>query len=124
MDEKNFDPMVVKVYNYLCENHKGYANGISKPDLANHFNITTRELRKITSEINNNLSFDKVVSTTHICYVCDSKEECEKSIKNTFKMAIALFKKANKMRKKVGLNGQVLLEREDYNEIFNTFGRK
>lgn len=110
------------LYNYLLAHHLGKKRGILRPDLAQAFGVDERTLRKLTQEINSSMNYDKVVSTSHCCYLCDTKEECLSALKNTYNMAITLFKKAKKMEKKVGMNGQVCIALgEDYKEIIETF---
>lgn len=116
------DPAVYRLYDYLMDNHYGIANGIKKPYLAEKLGISERELRKLTKEINESTELEKLVSTTHSCYMCQTKEECEKSVRNTYRVAIALFKKAKAMEKKVGLNGQIKLKLgKYYKEVVETF---
>lgn len=117
LSEKAYD-----LYNYLLAHHLGKNRGILRPDLAQEFGVSERELRRLTQEINSSLNYDKIVSTSHCCYLCATKEECEKAIKNTYKMAITLFKKAKKMEKKVGLNGQIKMPLgKDFGDFIETF---
>lgn len=119
---QHHNPKVYRLYDYLKENHMGEKNGIKKPLLAQKFGITIRELRRLTKEINESTELEKLVSTSHCCYMCETKEECEKSIRTTYKVAVALFKKAKQMEKKVGLNGQLKIKfGNDLNEFVNTF---
>ena len=119
---KHHEPAVYRLYDYLKNNHLGRENGIKKPELAQKLGINERELRKLTKEINTSTELEKLVSTTHCCYMCKTKEECEKSIRNTFRTAIALIKKGNTMAKKVGLNGQIKMPLgNEFYEIVNTF---
>ena len=116
------EPLVYRLYDYLKDNHLGRENGIKKPELAKKFDITERELRKLTKEINTSPVLEKLVSTTHCCYMCNTKEECEQSIRNTYRTAITLLKKGKVMERKVGLNGQVKISlAENYFDIINTF---
>ena len=112
------DPAVYMLYNYLKKNHLGQKNGIRKPELAQTLGINERELRRLTKAINESNELEKLVSTTHSCYMCETKEECEQSIRNTYRVAIALFKKAKAMERKVGLNGQIKLKLGDYYKDF------
>ena len=112
------EPIVYRLYDYLKYNHLGRENGIKKPELAKKFDITERELRKLTKEINTSPVLEKLVSTTHCCYMCNTKEECEQSIRNTYRTAITLFKKAKSMEEKVGLNGQVKIKLGKYYKDF------
>ena len=122
IETKHHEPAVYRLYDYLKNNHLGRENGIKKPELAQKLGISERELRKLTKEINTNTELEKLVSTTHCCYMCKTKEECEKSIRNTFRTAIALIKKGNTMAKKVGLNGQIKMPLgNEFYEIVNTF---
>lgn len=113
------------LYSYLKANHLGEERGISKPLLAQKFNISERVLRRLTKIINESADFEKIISTTHCCYMCNTKEECEKTIKNTYKVALALLKKAKSMEKKVGLNGQIKINLGDqYKDFVETFSDK
>ena len=122
IETKHHEPAVYRLYDYLKNNHLGRENGIKKPELAQKLGISERELRKLTKEINTSTELEKLVSTTQCCYMCKTKEECEKSIRNTFRTAIALIKKGNTMAKKVGLNGQIKMPLgNEFYEIVNTF---
>ena len=115
---KHHEPLVYKVYEYLKTYHYGRENGIKRCYLAEKFNISERALRKITREINTSTELEKLVSTTHCCYICGTREECEKSIRNTYNVAIAQFKKAKQMEKKMGLNGQLKIKLGKYYKDF------
>ena len=122
IETKHHEPAVYRLYDYLKNNHLGRENGIKKPELAQKLGSNERELRKLTKEINTSTELEKLVSTTHCCYMCKTKEECEKSIRNTFRTAIALIRKGNTMAKKVGLNGQIKMNLgNEFYEIINTF---
>ena len=122
LETKHHQPEVYRLYDYLKANHLGKANGIKKPELAEKLGIKPRELRKLTKEINESTELEKLVSTSHCCYMCDTKEECEKSIRTTYKVAVALFKKAKQMEKKVGLNGQLKIKLgKYYKDVVETF---
>lgn len=125
IETNKHEPLVYRVYDYLKENHLGRANGIKRPELAEKFGISARELRKITSEINSSLQLEKLVSTSHCCYMCETKEECEKAIRNTYRTAITLLKKGKAMEKKVGLNGQVKIHLgKYYKDVVETFSEQ
>lgn len=116
------EPEVYRVYDYLKTHHLGRENGIRKPELADRLGISERQLRKLTKAINESTELEKLVSTTHSCYMCLTKEECERAIRNTYRVAIALFKKAKAMEKKVGLNGQIKLHLgKYYKDVVETF---
>lgn len=122
IDVKHHEPIVYRLYDYLKAHHYGQENGIKKPELAQKLGVSERELRKLTKEINESTELEKLVSTTHCCYMCATKEECEKSIRNTYRVAVALFKKAKAMEKKVGLNGQIKLKLgKHYKDVVETF---
>lgn len=122
IETKHHEPAVYRLYDYLKEHHLGRENGVAKPILAQQLGISTRELRKLTKEINASTELEKIVSTTHCCYMCKTKEECEKSIRNTFRTAISLIRKGNTMAKKVGLNGQIKMPLgQYYKEFVETF---
>lgn len=116
---------IFKLYDYLKANHLGKDNAISRVDLALELGIDERELRRMTREINTSGFLEKLVSTSYKCYMCDTKEECETAIKNTYKTAIALLKKAKRMEKKMGLNGQIKMGLgEDYQDVVDTFSKE
>jgi len=116
------EPEVYRLYDYLKEKHLGQKNGIKKPDLAAELGISERELRRLTKTINESKELEKLLSTTHSCYMCNTEEECERSIRNTYRVAITLFKKAKAMEKKVGLNGQIKLKLgKYYKDVVETF---
>lgn len=118
--ETNFkhEPIVYRLYEYLKNNHYGKENGIRKSELAEYMGITERDLRRITKEINTSPVLEKLVSTTHCCYMCRTEEECAKAIHNTYRMAITLFKKGKAMERKVKLNGQLKIHLGEYYKDF------
>lgn len=110
--------------NYLMANHLGNENGIRRTELAKKLNIHERDLRKLVKAINESTEIMKLVSTSHACYMCNTKEECERATRNTYRVAISLFKKAKAMEKKVGLNGQIKIGLgEDYTDFVQTFSK-
>lgn len=118
-------PMVYRVYDYLKANHLGRNNGIIRKELADRLDLTERELRRITKEINESTDLARLISTTEACYMCDTKEECEYAIRNTYRVAVALLKKAKQMERRVGLNGQVKIKLgKYYKEVVETFSRE
>ena len=122
IETKHHEPAVYRLYDYLKNNHLGRENGIKKPELAQKLGINERELRKLTKEINTSTELEKLVSTTHCCYMCKTKEECEQSIRNTYRTAITLLKKGKAMERKIGLNGQIKMPLgNEFYEIVNTF---
>lgn len=119
---KHHSPEVYRLYDYLKAHHMGKANGIKKPDLAKILGINKRELRKLTQEINESTELEKLVSTSHCCYMCETEEECKKSIQTTYRSAVTLIKKAKNMERKVGLNGQLKIPLgKYYKEMVETF---
>lgn len=119
---KHHEPQVYRLYDYLKTNHSGRENGITKPELAQRLDISERELRKLTKGINNSPELEKIVSTTHSCFLCNTKEECEMAIRNTYRTAISLLKKGKIMERKVGLNGQVKMKLgKYYKDVVETF---
>ena len=123
MEQDFEETLAYRLYSYLLDNHYGKENGIKRPELAEQLQISTRTLRLLTKQINTNPKFEKLVSTSHSCYICKTKEECEKAIRNTYKVAITLFQKAKTMEKRVGLNGQIKMpiEKQELQEIVETF---
>ena len=122
IEVKHHEPEVYRLYDYLKVHHLGRENGIKKNELAFALGMSERQLRKLTKKINESGELERLVSTTHCCYMCDTKDECEKAIKNTYRVAVALFKKAKTMEKKVGLNGQIKLKLgKYYKDVVETF---
>jgi hypothetical protein len=122
IETKHHEPAVYRLYDYLKENHLGKENGIRKPLLAEQLGINERELRKLTKAINESTELEKLVSVSHRCYMCHTKEECEKAIRTTYRYAVAHFKKAKQMERKVGLNGQIKLKLgKYYKDVVETF---
>lgn len=122
VETKKHEPVVYRVYDYLKKNHLGKENGIKRTYLCMVLGINSRKLREITSEINASKELDKLVSTTHCCYICDTKEECEKSIRNTYRTAISLLLKAKNMERKVSLNNQIKMKLgKYYKDVIETF---
>ena len=116
------EPDVYRLYNYLKTYHLGKDNGIKRPELARRLGVSERQLRKLTKTINESGELERLISTTHSCYMCDTKKECEKAISNTYSVAISLFKKAKAMEKKVGLNGQIKIKLgKYYKDVVETF---
>lgn len=107
-----------RLYDYLLAHHLGAKNTITKENLAAVTNLSKRQLRYLTQEINESPAFERLISTADGCYMCETKEECCRAIKSTYKQAITLFRKAHKMEKKVGLNGQIKIESGDIVETF------
>lgn len=125
IETKHHEPAVYRLYDYLKNNHLGRENGIKKPELAQRLGINERELRKLTKEINTSTELEKLVSTTHCCYMCKTKEECEQSIRNTYRTAITLLKKGKAMERKIGLNGQIKMPLgQYYKEFVETFSNE
>ena len=121
-ETEEYKAQVAKLYNYLKENHLGAENGIKKPELAEKLEISERELRGLTRLINASPEFEKLVSTSYSCFMCNTEEECKKAIKNTFRTAVSHIKKGNVMAKKVGLNGQIKMALgEDFYDVITTF---
>ena len=122
IETKHHEPIVYRIYDYLRNNHLGRKNGIPKTQVAEKFGISSRDLRKITQQINTSNELEKLVSTTHCCYMCDTREECEQSIRNTYRTAITLLKKGKTMEKKAKLNGQLKIKLGTYfNDFVETF---
>ena len=122
VETKKHEPVVYRVYDYLKKNHLGKENGITRNFLCMDLGINKRKLREITSEINSSKELDKLVSTTHCCYICNTKEECEKSIRNTYRTAISMILKAKNMERKVSLNNQIKMKLgKYYKDVIETF---
>jgi hypothetical protein len=123
MRKKNIEESAVKLYDYLLEHHLGEENGIKRDDLALKFHLDKRTLRHLTKFINSDSRFEKLISTKSSCYVCNTRQECEQTLRNTYNFAIALFMKANTMKRKVGLNNQfkMKVDKDELKDIVETF---
>ena len=117
---KKHAPIVYRVYDYLKEHHLGAENGILRRDLAQALNLSERKLRAVTAEINSSTELEKLVSVSRSCYMCKTEEECAWAVHGTYAQAITLMKKAQTMKKKFGLNGQMKLG-EYYSDFVETF---
>lgn len=105
--------------------HRGAENGIKRDVLAWQLGVHERSVRKAIKKINESPDIEALVSTSHSIYMCDTKDECEQAINNTYRMAISLFKKAKAMEKKMKLNGQIKIKLgDDYDEFVQTFSRE
>ena len=118
-----------KFYEYLLEKHLGEANGVTKAELSEELGISKRELRYMTKEINEDMRFEKVISVSKKCYICENSAEAIEAIRKTYKAAISLLKKAKRMEKKVSLNGQIKLGSDEQSivewvETFCSGGKK
>lgn len=114
------------LYSYLCTNHTGKENGVKRSVLANRLGMTQRQLRRLTQSINRNPKYERLVSTSGMCYICRTRNECQIAIANTYKNAITLFRKAKAMEKKYAMNGQVkiILKPDEYKEFVETFEKE
>lgn len=111
------DELIKSVYEELRENHFGKKNATSRSAFAGEHGLTEREMRHITHEINENLDYEGLVSTSSALYVCADKEECKKAIKTSYSSAFSLLVKARKMEAKMKLCGQFVLTDSDTKEI-------
>jgi len=114
-----------KLFNEIKSFCYGKENGESAQDVANWVLVKgdKRALRRVCSAINSDLNVDGIISTSGKIYVCKTKDECVKAISNTYRMAIAYFKKARVMETKVGLNGQFKMNK-DGTDIMITYEGK
>lgn len=116
------EEIVDMVYIHLCDHERGKENCTNRGAIAELFGLTPRQLRAVTQEINTSPKYDKLVTTCGNIYICKTKEECQKSIINTYRTAFSLLKKARAMEKKLGLNGQIRLSEKtlltDIVEVF------
>lgn len=111
-----------ELYDWLNENCYGKKNGKSRREISAWVGVPERRLRKMTQDINTSSEFERLISATSAVFVCETKEECEKMIKSTYRAAISLFKKAKAMEKKVGLNGQIKMSLgKDTKDFIETF---
>lgn len=108
---------IYELAEYLQQNHLGKENGISRSALAKKLCIGEFRLKELRRAINESTEIGKLVSTSGSCYMCNTETECVEAIRNTYKMAVALIKKARAMEKKMGLQGQVSIDK-DVVEVF------
>lgn len=100
------------LYQYLKENHFGYENRIKARDLALATRKSVRKLRAYCEAINRSSEFERLISTSEAIYLCKDHLDCAKALRNTYRQAISLLNKARAMEKKIGLNGQLVLDVE------------
>jgi len=125
IEVKKHEPEVYKLYEYLKNNHYGKEHGIGRNELMDMLNfrwgfgqMTKRRLRYLTQQINESGELEKLISTTHCCYMCRDVDEGKLAVHGTYAMAITLFKKAKKMEKKIGMNGQMKIKLGAYYKDF------
>lgn len=118
-NKKIDDATFYKFLGHLREHCVGKENGCRRTTLANLLGVHERTVRYATKRANEDLGLEMLISTSHSVYVCNTKEECEQAIRNTYRLAISLLKKAKAMEKKVGLNGQIKINLDD--DIIRTF---
>lgn len=125
MRTEHHEPIIYRLYDWLKNYHYGEQNGILRADAAKAFGVSERDFRRLTREINESTELEKLVSTRRCCYMCATREECERSIRATYNTAAALLKKAKRMEKKVGLNGQMKIKLGDYyKDVVETFTKE
>ena len=117
--------LAVQVFNYLqLHNHIGKENGIVRLVLARLLDMGERDLRRAMKEINESTDFEKLVSTNNCVYICATEDEGVEAVCATYKQAVALFKKAKTMERKMGLNCQIKIPLgDDYKDFVETFTR-
>lgn len=104
--------LLERLYEYLATNAYGKENGKSLKEIAQEFlsNGNKRTMRKLLSALNSATDMNGIVSTSGKIYLCATKDECEKAIKTTYRLAISCIKKARKMERKLGLQNQIELD--------------
>lgn len=119
---KKHKPLVYKYYDYLKQHCLGRANGVSRDYLAAYFGVTLPQQKSVLREINQSLDFDKIVSTSHSIYICNSEQECKIAIFNEINSGLTRLKKGKLMAEKLKRNGQYKLKLGDYyKEFIETF---
>ena len=102
-----------RLYEYLATNAYGKENGKSLKEVAQEFLCgDKRTMRKLLSALNSATDINGIVSTSGKIYLCATKDECEKAIKTTYRLAISCIAKARKMEQKLGLHNQIELNND------------
>lgn len=110
-----------QLYYYMRSHYVGKDNAIDRFLLAIELGITERELRKLIKGINASNEFEYLISPSRKCYMCETDEERERVINNTYKVAISLLTKAKRMESKAGIKMKYKINKDDYESIMGLF---
>ena len=113
-----------KVFDLISSSYKGKKNGAKARDVADYCMplSTKREFRRVCHAINENPQLEGIISTSGKIYLCDSSEEAEKAIRNTYRLAFSYLRKARKMEEKFGSNGQIEFLENDGTKVRIIYG--
>lgn len=104
---KKASKMAYRVYDYLKSNHVGKENKTTCKQLQSVFQIKDRrEVRKIITEINTYMEFDKTVCRTGGIYIVRVPMELEIAKKTAKSKAMSYLREYSCLTKKGNLDGQ------------------
>lgn len=115
IEVKHHAPIVYKVYEEL-KKHIGVENSISATDLCVACGVGShRELREIMREMRRSVELEKIpCSCNEGYYMASTKEEARRAIDRLVNTAKNEFKTAYTMAKKVGLDGQMKIQWDEF----------
>lgn len=115
MDVKNHTPKVYTVYEEM-KKYVGVENSISANDLCIACGISShRELREIMREMRRSGELEKIpCSCNKGYYMASTKEEAKSAIERLTNTAKNEFKTAYTMAKKLGLDGQMKIQWDEF----------
>ena len=115
MDVKNHRQIVYRVY-WELEKHVGEENCISATELCLYLGLSShRELREIMREIRRSVELEKIpCSCNKGYYMASTKEEAQRAIERLTNTAKNEFKTAYTMAKKLGLDGQMKIQWDEF----------
>lgn len=116
---KNFDCEMF--LDYLNENHHGKDNGIARSELCEKFGISPKDLRKIIKEINENPSYELLISGSHNCYICETPAEEFTALQETANSIIGLIQKLMIMETKCSGKTKFVVSEEVENWVKESF---
>ena len=105
--------LVAEIFADLEANHLGRENAVKRSEYAQEHGLSEREMRLVTREINRNLDYEGIISTSSALYMCNDKQECLKACGVTYRAGFSLWRKARKMEEKIRNNGQFKFDEKD-----------
>lgn len=115
MENKHHRQIVYKTY-WELEKHVGEENAISATDLCLYLGISDhRELRKIMREMRRSSELEKIpCSCNKGYYMASTKEEAQNAVNRLLNTAKNEFKTGYIMLKKLGLEGQMKIQLDEF----------